>query len=68
MSVLFPEDFTGLDEKNEQTPRGILFREQSENKGCRTKHKIWLKVVEGLIAVCFVVAGIVAFCGWRLDP
>ncbi len=67
-SILFPEDFTGIGEKNEQRPRGILFRELSENKRCPSKHKIWLRVVEALIALCFVVAGIVAFHGWRLDP
>lgn len=65
VSVLFPEDLTGLSEEEKQTPRGILFRELREKKGRWTRHKYWLRIIEGLIFVCFVSASIFAF--W-LDP
>ncbi|MHC4191657.1 MAG: hypothetical protein ACYSUB_18580 [Planctomycetota bacterium] len=65
VSVLFPEDLTGLSEEEKETPRGILFRELREKKGKWKRHKYWLRFIEGLIVVCFVSAFIFAFC---LDP
>jgi len=56
--------FKGLTERLEETDtEGILYRDtiktQKRWQG-RTKHKYWLKVVEMLVAISFVVGGIYA--------
>lgn len=53
---LFQDSFKGLNTKGQQTSKGILLRDLSCKERKWTKHWFWLRVIEGAIIVCFIIA------------
>ena len=68
---LFPQKFRGLSEKDDETHRGILYREYKEPKTWfqrHKKHKYVLPLIEGVIGICFLFLCIAAVFLRYFDP
>jgi len=65
---LFPQNFQGLSETGTETCGGILYREYIESKAGIEKHKYILRVIEGVIGLCFLFLCIAAALLRYFDP